>query len=56
MMGLVIGLSLATWLFFRYESVPLRTRDTAVVVCVWILIVFGARSLRQRFSGVEKKR
>lgn len=43
----VLVLSLATWLFFYFESMPLTSSDTAVVVGFWLffaLLVNWARS------------
>jgi hypothetical protein len=38
--GLVTVLSLATWLFFHVESMPLSPPETTVVVGGWFLFVF----------------
>ena len=35
----VLALSLATWLFFYFESMPLTSSDTAVVVGLWLFLV-----------------
>jgi hypothetical protein len=35
----VLGLSLATWLFFYLESLPLSLSETTVIVGGWLVVV-----------------
>ena len=48
---LVTGLSLATWLFFYVESMPLTPPETTIVVGIWFLTVFLAKMLLDRIRG-----
>jgi len=41
--ALVLGLSLATWLFFYFESMPLSPPETTIVVGGWLVVVLGAK-------------
>jgi hypothetical protein len=40
MTGVVIGLSLATWVFFYLKSMPLGLSETTVVVGAWLAVAF----------------
>ena len=46
----VLLLSLGTWVFFYLVSVPLVARDTAVVVGIWLTVVFCAKWLLKRMK------
>jgi hypothetical protein len=49
MIGLVVGLSLVTWLLvFRVEGTPPGQGLTVMIVGVWLVIVTVARRLRGR--------
>ena len=45
----VLLLSLATWLFFQLESLPLNGPATTVVVGVWFLVVIMVKTIWQHF-------
>jgi hypothetical protein len=49
-------LSLATWMFFYVESMPLDSKGTAVVCGGWALLVFSAKWLWSHFHKDRKKR
>ena len=44
----VLALSLATWLFFYFKSMPLTSSDTVVVVGVWLFFVLLVNWTRSR--------
>jgi hypothetical protein len=46
--SLVTVLSLATWLFFHVESMPLSPPETTVVVGGWFIVVFLGKAIWQR--------
>jgi hypothetical protein len=41
--ALILILSLGTWLFFYWESIPLDAKGTAVVAGMWALVVLSAK-------------
>jgi hypothetical protein len=53
---LVTGLSLATWLFFYVESMPLTPSETTIVVGAWFIAVFLAKMLLVRVRGTKSAR
>jgi hypothetical protein len=46
--SLVTVLSLATWLFFHVESMPLSPPETTVVVGGWFIIIFLGKLIWRR--------
>jgi hypothetical protein len=46
---LIILLSLATWVFFAWEEMPLYAAGTAVVVGAWAVVVLLGRRLWSHF-------
>ena len=40
---LVTGFSLATWVFFYFQSMKLTSVDTPVIVGFWFMVVFLGR-------------
>jgi hypothetical protein len=48
MVSLVTVLSLATWLFFHVESMPLSPPETTVVVGGWFIIIFLGKLIWRR--------
>jgi hypothetical protein len=46
--AIVLVLSLATWLFFHIESMPLTAPETTVVAGGWFVVVFLCRLFWQR--------
>jgi hypothetical protein len=53
---IILGLSIATWVFFDAESQRLTTPETTVVVGIWILIVFFMKGAWGRLHKQRKKR
>jgi protein-S-isoprenylcysteine O-methyltransferase Ste14 len=51
---LVVLLSLGTWYFFYLKTMSLAAPDTAVVVGFWLIVVFGAKWLWERFAQKRK--
>jgi amino acid transporter len=53
----ILVLSLLTWSYFYYESMPLSPRDTSFVVGVWFLVVLAIKIVGQKIRDhILKKR
>jgi hypothetical protein len=53
---LILLLSLVTWVFFYFASMPLDSRATAVVCGGWALLVYVGKWLRSQFQKDRKEK
>lgn len=53
-MVLILVLSLATWLFFYSQSMPLTGSGTTVVVGIWFFVVLVVKAIWHRLHKKQK--
>jgi hypothetical protein len=52
---IVLLLSLGSWTFFHFESMPLTNAQTTFVVLVWLILVLLVKGIWSRFTKAKKK-